>query len=182
MPRVLVGTSGYTYRHWWDGVFYPRTLPQKEWLEFYSQFFDTVELNVSFYRLPNRKTFEGWYQRTPGGFLFSVKGSRFSTHIKRLRDCKEPLGVFFHPALGLKEKLNVILWQFPPTFQVNLNRLREFCGFLRDVAASHAVRQAFECRNESWFCPEVYRLLSEYHFSVGGAVLFSPSLCGEGDS
>jgi len=166
MPRVFVGTSGYTYRHWWDGVFYPRTLPQKEWLEFYSQFFDTVELNVSFYRLPNRNTFEGWYQRTPGRFHFSAKGSRFITHIKRLRDCAEPLGVFFDHALGLKEKLNVILWQLPPTFKVNLSRLKEFCSLLTEVSASHPVRQAFEFRDESWFCPDVYRLLREHNFSL----------------
>jgi len=110
MARVFVGTSGYNYRHWWNGVFYPKTVPQKGWLEFYSQFFETVELNVTFYRLPNRKTFEGWYQRTPGNFLFSIKGSRFITHIKRLKDCQEPLEAFFDHALGLKEKLNVILW------------------------------------------------------------------------
>ena len=166
MVRVFVGTSGYNYRHWWDGVFYPRTLPQKGWLEFYSQFFDTVELNVTFYRLPNRKTFEGWYQRTPGHFLFSIKGSRFITHIKRLRDCQKPVEAFFDHAQGLREKLGVILWQLPPNFKLNLERVKEFCDLLGDISASNPIRQAFEFRDRSWFCSEIYGLLEEHNFSL----------------
>ena len=166
MVRVFVGTSGYNYRHWWDGVFYPRTLPQKGWLEFYSQIFDTVELNVTFYRLPNRKTVEGWYQRTPEHFLFSIKGSRFITHIKRLRDCQEPLEVFLEHAQGLREKLGVILWQLPPTFKLELERIKVFCSLLGDISATSPIRQAFEFRDRSWFCPEVYGLLEEHNFSL----------------
>lgn len=166
MTRLLVGTSGYNYQHWWNGVFYPRELPQKRWLEFYSQFFDTVELNVSFYRLPERKTFEGWYERTPEHFHFSVKGSRFITHIKRLKDCQEPLQAFFDHAHGLKEKLNVVLWQLPPTFKVNLDRLGAFCSLLANISTSTPVRQSFEFRDESWFCPEVYGLLEKHNFSL----------------
>jgi uncharacterized protein YecE (DUF72 family) len=166
MTKLLVGTSGYNYRHWWDGVFYPRDLPQKRWLEFYSQFFDTVELNVSFYRLPNRTTFEGWYFRTPGNFTFSVKGSRFITHIKRLKDCQEPLETFFSHAHGLKEKLGVILWQLPPRFRLNLERLKGFCGLLSDIPSLTPVRHTFEFRDASWFCPEVYALLKEHTFSL----------------
>ena len=166
MVRVFVGTSGYNYRHWWNGVFYPRILPQKGWLEFYSQFFDTVELNVTFYRLPNRKTFEGWYHRTPGRFLFSIKGSRFITHIKQLRDCREPLEAFFDHAQGLREKLSVILWQLPPKFKLNIERVKEFCSLLGDTFASIPIRQAFEFRDRSWFCPEVCGLLEEHNFSL----------------
>ena len=174
MVRVFVGTSGYNYRHWWDGVFYPRTLPQKGWLEFYSQFFDTVELNVTFYRLPNRKTVEGWYQRTPGHFLFSIKGSRFITHIKRLKDCQEPLEVFFDRARGLKDKACVILWQRPPSFKLNLQRAGAFCGLLKDRVGSNPVRQVFEFSDESWFCPEIYDLLEEHNFSL--CLAHSPAL------
>ncbi len=163
MPRILIGTSGYSYRHWWNGVFYPSTLPQRGWLEFYSQFFDTVELNASFYRLPSREAFEGWYQRTPGHFLFSVKGSRFITHIKRLKDCREPLEAFFDHAQGLREKLNVMLWQLPPNFKLNLERLNDFCILLRDISASNPVRQVFEFRDRSWFCPELYGLLEKHN-------------------
>jgi uncharacterized protein YecE (DUF72 family) len=166
MARVVVGTSGYNYRHWWDGVFYPRTLPQKEWLEFYSQFFNTVELNVTFYRLPNRKIFDGWYQRTPGNFLFAIKGSRFITHIKRLRDCQKALEAFFDHAQGLREKLNVILWQLPPKFKISLERLKEFCSLLSNISSSGPIRQAFEFRHGSWFCPAVYVLLEEHNFSL----------------
>jgi uncharacterized protein YecE (DUF72 family) len=174
MARVLVGTSGYTYRHWWNGVFYPRELPQKRWLEFYSQFFDTVELNISFYRLPERKTFEGWYQRTPEDFLFSIKGSRFITHIKRLKDCQEPLEVFFDRAQGLKEKAEVILWQLPPSFRLNIQRVGEFCRLLTDLFGSKPVRQVFEFRDASWFCPEIYGLLEEHNFSL--CLAHSPAL------
>jgi uncharacterized protein YecE (DUF72 family) len=166
MARVFVGTSGYNYRDWWNGVFYPRALPQKGWLEFYGHFFDTVELNVSFYRLPDRKTFEGWYQRTPKHFLFSVKGSRFITHIKRLKDCREPLETFLNHARGLREKLRVILWQLPLRFKLNMERLKDFCSLLDDGCASRLVRQVFEFRDASWFCQEVYRLLEEHNFSL----------------
>ena len=90
---IFIGTSGYNYPHWWNGVFYPSDLPQRKWLEFYAEYFKTVELNVSFYRLPKKEVFEGWYKRTPKGFSFAVKGSRFITHIKRLKACREPLSL-----------------------------------------------------------------------------------------
>jgi uncharacterized protein YecE (DUF72 family) len=93
-----IGTSGYNYPHWWNGTFYPSDLPQKKWLEFYAEHFDTVELNVSFYRLPKKEVFQGWYKRTPKKFVFAVKGSRFITHIKRLKDCREPLSVLLDHA------------------------------------------------------------------------------------
>jgi uncharacterized protein YecE (DUF72 family) len=86
---VFIGTSGYNYPHWWNGAFYPSDLPQKKWLEFYTDYFTTVELNVSFYRLPKKEVFEGWYKRTPKRFLFAVKGNRFITHLKRLKDCRD---------------------------------------------------------------------------------------------
>src|SRR4030043_1876876 len=91
--RVFIGTSGYNYPHWWNGVFYPSDLPQRRWLEFYAEHFDTVELNVSFYRLPKKEVFGGWYKKNPKKFYFAVKGSRFITHIKRLKDCREPLSL-----------------------------------------------------------------------------------------
>ena len=90
MGRLFLGTSGYSYKHW-RGIFYQVGLPQSRWLGFYCQHFDTVELNVTFYRLPARKTFEGWYKKTPAGFVFAAKGSRFITHIKRIKDCFHPV-------------------------------------------------------------------------------------------
>ena len=123
---ILIGTSGYNYPHWWNGVFYPSDLPQRKWLEYYAEYFDTVELNVSFYRLPKKEVFEGWYKRTPKHFLFAVKGSRFITHIKRLKDCRDPLSLLFEHASPLKEKLGVVLWQLPPRFKFQKERLEEF--------------------------------------------------------
>ena len=112
--KIFIGTSGYSYKHWID-KFYPKDLPQKRWLEFYAQHFNSVELNVTFYRLPKESLFENWYKRTPSNFRFVIKGSRFITHIKRLQDCKEPLNLFMQRAANLKDKLSCILWQTPPS-------------------------------------------------------------------
>ncbi|MBI5966295.1 MAG: DUF72 domain-containing protein [Deltaproteobacteria bacterium] len=162
---VLIGTSGYNYGHWWDGVFYPANLPQRKWLEFYAEHFDTVELNVSFYRLPKKETFEGWYERTPNRFWFAVKGSRYITHIKRLKDCKEPLSLLLDHASLLREKLGVILWQLPPRFKFREERLEEFCILLSNLPDSKLLRHSFEFRDESWFCDEAFQILEKYHFA-----------------
>ncbi|MDI6689116.1 MAG: DUF72 domain-containing protein [Actinomycetota bacterium] len=166
MTKVFVGTSGYNYLHWWNGVFYPPDVPQRKWLEFYAQHFDTVELNVSFYRLPKRKVFEGWRNRTPNNFIFAVKGSRFITHVKKLAGCEDPLKLFFDNASGLKEKLGIVLWQLPPGLHMNEERLEEFCGLLAQNEIARNTRHAFEFRHKSWFCDEIYELLSKYNFSL----------------
>jgi uncharacterized protein YecE (DUF72 family) len=162
---VFIGTSGYNYPHWWSGVFYPSDLPQKKWLEYYSGFFDTVELNVSFYRLPQKEAFGGWYKRTPKHFLFAVKGSRYITHIRRLKDCREPLSLLFDHASPLKEKLGVMLWQLPPRFKFKNDRLEEFCVLLSTLPRSKLHRHVFEFRDESWFCNEAFRILEEFRFA-----------------
>ncbi len=162
---ILIGTSGYNYPHWWNGVFYPSDLPQRKWLEFYAEHFDTVELNVSFYRLPKKEAFEGWHKHTPKGFSFAVKGSRFITHIKRLKDCREPLSLFFDHASALKEKLGVVLWQLPPRFRFEKERLEAFCVLLSTLPRAKRFRHAFEFRDESWLCPEAFRTLEEFNFA-----------------
>ena len=162
---VFIGTSGYNYPHWWNGVFYPSDLPQKKWLEFYAEDFDTVELNVSFYRLPKKEAFEGWYKRTPKQFVFAIKGNRFITHIKRLKDCREPLSLLFDHASPLKQKLGVVLWQLPPRFKFQKERLEEFCVLLSTLPRSKLHRHAFEFRDESWFCNEAFRILEEFGFA-----------------
>lgn len=164
--QILVGTSGYNYRHWGGGLFYPRKIPQREWLEYYARNFRSVELNVTFYRLPHKNIFEGWYNRTDKGFVFAIKGSRYITHIKKLNDCKEPLAVFFQNARGLKEKLSIILWQLPPNYHLNTERIENFCRLLREVEVAKKCRHTFEFRHESWFCPEVYNVLKEYDISI----------------
>lgn len=153
MPELLVGCSGFNYRHW-KGDFYPDGLPQKKWLEYYCTFFNTVELNVTFYRLPLVSTFEKWYAETPPDFAFSVKGSRFITHIKRLANPEEPLARFFERAVHLKEKLRVVLWQFSPGFKIDLDRLSIFLKLLGE----YPVRNTLEFRNESWMTKETIAL------------------------
>lgn len=162
--RVFIGTSGYNYPHWWNGVFYPSDLPQRRWLEFYAQSFNTVEINVTFYRLPKREVFEGWYKRTPKGFTFAVKGSRFITHIKRLKDCREPLSLLLDNASPLKEKMGVLLWRLPPKFRFEKERLEEFGVLLSTLPRSKSLRHAFEFRDESWVCQDCFKLLEEFGF------------------
>ncbi|HSB05196.1 MAG TPA: DUF72 domain-containing protein [Thermodesulfobacteriota bacterium] len=163
---IRIGTSGYNYPHWWDGIFYPADLPQRKWLEFYAEHFDTVELNVSFYRLPTKESFQNWYKRTPNKFSFGLKGSRFITHIKRLKECREPLSLLMEHASSLKEKLGVVLWQLPPRFRFQKERLEEFCVLLSTLPRSKSIRHAFEFRDESWFCREATQILEEFNFAL----------------
>jgi uncharacterized protein YecE (DUF72 family) len=125
-----------------------------------------VELNVTFYRLPQESTFMGWYKRVPEDFLFVIKGSCFITHIKKLRDCEEPLETFLNHAQHLKEKLGIILWQLPPGTQINIERLTRFCTLLSRFKVSRQVRHVFEFRHKSWYCEETYHLLRECKFSL----------------
>lgn len=163
MGRLFLGTSGYSYKHW-KGIFYPSNLPQSRWLEFYCQHFDTVELNVTFYRLPARKTFEGWYEKTPTGFCFAAKGSRFITHVKRMKDCQQPLRMYQENAAGLGEKLAVILWQLPPNIHYNKERLAEFCRLLQGEYSEK--RHVFEFRHDSWLQEECYDILISHGFAL----------------
>lgn len=158
MSNAFVGTSGWSYPHWQD-VFYPDGLSQSKWLEHYAQFFNCVELNVTFYRLVQKKTFHNWYKRTPDKFYFVAKGSRFITHIKKLKGIGESLALFIDNAKGLKEKLSAVLWQFPPGFKRDLKRLETFLKLLKKTK----IRQAFEFRHQTWFDREVYALLKKYN-------------------
>lgn len=167
MPgHSFIGTSGYSYKHWGDGVFYPAKMAQKNWLEYYAENFGSVELNVSFYRLPKEQVFEGWYNRTPANFAFAVKGSRFITHVKKLNDCQDSLDTFFHNASALREKLNIALWQLPPNLHVQISNLEKFCDLLAQNEISRKSRHTFEFRHQSWFCQEVYDLLKEFNYSL----------------
>src|SRR5688572_11446882 len=113
-PRI--GCSGWNYASW-KGPFYPSDLPVHEWLPHYAQTFDTVEVNNTFYRLPEATTFAKWKSLTPSGFVMAVKASRFLTHMKRLRDPAEPLERLFGSAGALGSRLGPILYQLPPTFR-----------------------------------------------------------------
>lgn len=166
--EAFIGTSGWNYDHWRE-VFYPRELPTSEWLEFYSRHFRTVEVNFSFYRQPERETFEKWARRTPDGFTFAVKASRYLTHRKKLNEPEEPLGRVIGHARGLGSKLGPVLYQLPPRWKVNAPRLRHFLSLLpRDV------RHTMEFRDESWLCDEVFELLREH--SVALCIMSAPDL------
>lgn len=157
MTNLLIGTSGWNYVHW-KKIFYPTGLEQKEWLQHYARFFNCVELNVTFYRLLEKRVFEHWYRQTPNSFRFVAKGSRYITHIKKLSDDKKSLQKFFTSVAGLKEKLAAVLWQLPPNFKKNHEKLE---AFLNAVQGS-AVSNVFEFRHESWFDKDIYELLRRY--------------------
>jgi uncharacterized protein YecE (DUF72 family) len=144
-----------SYKHW-RGLFYPDELPQKRWFEFYSAEFDTVEINATFYRLQRTSTFEKWRSQAPPGFLYAVKANRFITHMKKLKESKEPLRKFFTPAKHLKETLGPILYQLPANFHKDVPRLE---AFLKSLPGG--VEHAFEFRDKSWYDDEVFGALDK---------------------
>jgi len=155
--EVRIGTSGWHYKHWL-GPFYPQGLPAKNMLAWYMQRFDTVELNNSFYHLPTTQTFMAWRETTPASFCFAVKGSRYITHRKKLKDPSEALARFLEPVESLGSKLGPILFQLPPRWSRNVERLS---AFLEALPSSH--RYTFEFRDPSWHDPAVYRALSRHN-------------------
>lgn len=122
---IHIGTSGWHYRHW-RCVFYPEKLPASKMLDFYAQHFDTVELNNTFYRLPPVNGLENWRERTPGDFCFAAKGSRFITHMKKLKDPEVAIGRYFERVDRLQPKLGAIVFQLPPSWEADAGRLEEF--------------------------------------------------------
>ncbi len=153
--KNFIGTSGFSYSHW-KGVFYPENLPGSKFLSFYAEKFDTVELNNTFYHTPHDSTIEKWVSQTPKGFVFSVKASKFITHVKRLKDAEESVGKFLEKAALFGEKLGVILFQLPPSLKKDLPLLKEFVSHLQEGR-----RYTFEFRHKSWLSDDVYSLLAE---------------------
>ena len=158
---MRIGCSGWSYAHW-QGRLYPSTLPASRWLERYAECFDTVEVNATFYRLPKRGTVARWAEITPDGFCFAVKGSRYLTHVRRLRDLPDGvarLAELLEP-LSASGKLGPLLWQLPPTFRRDDERLATA------LAALPRGRQALEFRDPSWFTEDVYSLLREHEVAL----------------
>jgi uncharacterized protein YecE (DUF72 family) len=155
--EVRIGTSGWHYNHW-RGPFYPKKMPAAKMLDFYAQQFDTVELNNSFYHLPLESALESWRESTPRGFLFAMKGSRYLTHMKKLRDPGPGIERFMQRADLLGRKLGPILFQLPPRWQVNVARLE---AFLEALPRRH--RYGFELREESWRTEAVYKVLRKHN-------------------
>jgi uncharacterized protein YecE (DUF72 family) len=155
--RVHIGTSGWHYKHW-IGTFYPPQLPPSKMFAFYQQYFDTVELNNSFYRLPTPEAFTAWRKAAAADFCFAVKGSRFLTHNKKLKEPEQALQNLLPRAELLGKKLGPILFQLPPRWKVNLERLELFLQAL----PKHN-RYAFEFREPSWNRDEVYDVLRRHN-------------------
>jgi uncharacterized protein YecE (DUF72 family) len=153
---MRIGTSGWIYAHW-RGIFYPRELPRRAWFAHYARFFDTVEINNSFYRLPGAETFDAWRAQAPPHFCYAVKASRYLTHLKKLQAPEEPLKKFFDRASHLKQTLGPILYQLPPHWHVNLSRLEHFIA-----ALPKGYTHVLEFRDESWLCEEVFRLMERH--------------------
>ena len=156
-PKLRIGTSGYVYPHWRKDVFYPSGLPARQELAYYAERFPTVELNNSFYRLPTPEMFVRWRESTPNDFHFAVKASRYITHIKRLRNVADEVALFMQRATMLGPKLGPVLFQLPPTQQIDTARLRDFLGLLPPDQ-----RWVVEFRHPSWHTGETYQLLAEY--------------------
>ena len=156
-PRV--GCSGWNYAHWRNGVFYPPRCAARNWLRYYAREFETVEVNTTFYRLPRRDAVARWVEETPEQFTFAVKVSRYITHVKRLREVGEHLPLLYERIEPLlrSPKLGPLLWQLPPTFRADFDRLAQALEHVHD---GH--RHAFEFRHASWFCEELYTLLREH--------------------
>ncbi len=170
----FIGTSGWSYPHW-RGVFYPPQLPQRQWLAWYAQHYSSVEVNGSFYRLPSRNTLLSWKEATPDTFIFSLKASSLITHRKKLADPELGLPALLEAAHILGEKLGPVLFQLPPRWHVNEQRLQ---AFLQALPAT--LRCAFELRDPTWHRLTIYELLGARNiaccwFDLHGLV--SPEVC-----
>jgi uncharacterized protein YecE (DUF72 family) len=158
---VRIGCSGWNYSHW-RGVVYPPGMAASRWLDHFATLFDTVEVNTTFYRLPSPSAVASWVGHTPSGFTFAVKASRFLTHMKRLTDMDRGTRRFYERIQPLvdSDKLGPVLWQLPPNFHRNDERLAEALGALP------AGRHAFEFRHPSWFADDVYELLGRHNAAL----------------
>ena len=154
------GTSGFQYDHW-KGLFYPEDMPKKQWFEHYTNHFDTVEINNTFYNLPSAETFDKWREAAPEGFCYVLKFSRYGTHLKRLKDPQGTIGQFLENANHLGETLGPILVQLRPNWNVNPERLAAFLE-----AAPDDQRWAFEFRDPSWLCDNIYEILREHNAAL----------------
>ena len=158
-----IGCSGFYYNHW-KGIFYPEDLPKKGWFEYYQQHFNTLELNVSFYRFPPLSIFESWHKKSFPGFSFAVKAPRLITHYKQFHETEEPMkGYYSIMKEGLQEKLGAVLFQCPPRFSFSEERLE---NITRTIDTSFP--NVIEFRNESWWTEKVYKKLEAINTSFCG--------------
>jgi uncharacterized protein YecE (DUF72 family) len=160
MASIWLGTSGFSYKEW-KPVFYPQDLSDKQFLQYYATKLNSVEIDYTFYRMPNAKTIEAWRNATPENFRFTLKASQQITHRERLKVPSEALEYLLSVVPGLESRLGMILYQLPPFFKCDAQKLEMFLSVLpRGIAA------AFEFRHESWFIEDVYRLLRKHNVAL----------------
>lgn len=157
--RTFIGTSGWSYNHW-RGVFYPDDISAKEWFDYYRKKFGTVEINNTFYNLPASDVFKNWQKQAPADFIYAVKANRYITHMKKLKEPESALKKFFSGVNLLKGNLGPILYQLPPRWKCNIERLRDF---LKKLPKDKI--HVFEFRHDSWFTKEVFDTLDAHKAS-----------------
>jgi uncharacterized protein YecE (DUF72 family) len=158
--QAYIGTSGYQYNHW-RGPFYPDDVPKKRWFDYYCRHFDTVEINNTFYRLPDAPTFDAWREQAPEHFCYVLKFSRYGSHLKCLKDPESTIGMFMERAERLGPHLGPVLVQLKPNWGLDLERLRHFLQ-----AAPKKQRWAFEFRDPSWLSDEVFDALRQHNAAL----------------
>ncbi|WP_316847172.1 DUF72 domain-containing protein [Pedobacter psychrodurus] len=157
LGKIYIGTSGWKYRHW-EGTFYPSDLKKKDQLKYFTAHFDTVELNNSFYRQPTLQNFKTWQEQAPANFTYAVKANRYFTHLKKLNVARKEIVEFLDACQGLEKKLGPVLFQLPPKWNINTERLERFLEMLPPV-----YHYTFEFRNPTWYHDEVFVLLKKYN-------------------
>ena len=153
---IRIGTSGWYYNHW-HGLFYPETIAKHKWFEYYTKYFDTVEINSSFYHMPKPENVKKWYRASPESFIYAVKANRFITHLKKLRNIEKPLVDFLQTISILKEKLGSVLFQLPPSLRKDFKLLKDFLSLL-----DKKVFGVFEFRHKSWYEDKCFSLLDDF--------------------
>jgi uncharacterized protein YecE (DUF72 family) len=160
MARIWFGTSGFSYKEW-RPIFYPEGLSEKQFLTYYSSRLNSVEIDYTFYRMPTAKTIEAWKTATPQEFKFTLKASQQITHRQRLKVPSEALDYFLSVVPGLEDRLGIVLYQLPPFFKCDRQKLEAFLSIL-----PRGIPAAFEFRNDTWFTDDVYRLLRDHHVGL----------------
>ena len=161
--KWFIGCSGFAYKEWKE-VFYPQGLPQSKWFDYYTQHFNTLELNVTFYRFPTLKSLQAWYHKAPDGFVFSAKVPRWITHYRRFEETERMLGDFYGLLKdGLKEKMGVVLFQLPGQFAYSTEKLHKIIAQL-----DYSFTNVIEFRNEGWWRKDVMQLLKKNNIGFCG--------------
>ena len=157
---IYIGTSGYFYKNW-IGDFYPLDLPKSRYFEYYVKFFNSLELNSTFYRFPKTSTIKSWKYKIKNNFKLSIKANRIITHTKKLNCNEDYLNKFIETASILQEKLGVILFQLPPSLKYDLERLEKFVSKL-----NKNLKYAIEFRNKSWYNENTYQILKNHNIAL----------------